>query len=62
MPRRVEDVRFKIDRVRLGGEAPCNFASSSSGLVYSGDGDGGIEDSFDAGVISKVRRGIGLRI
>ena len=62
MPRSVEDVRFRMERVRLGGEMPCNFASSSSGFVYSGDGDGGMEDSFEAGVISKVRRGIGLRI
>lgn len=61
MPRSVEEVRFRIDRVRLGGEAPCNFASSRSGFVVSGDGDGGTEDSFEAGVISKVRRGIGLR-
>ena len=61
MPKSVDDVRFRTDRVRVGGEAPCNFASSASEFVFSVEGSGGTEDSINAGVISKVRRGVGLR-
>ena len=43
MPSNVEDVRFNNDFVFVGGDPPC-LGSSSSGFVFSGDGDGGIED------------------
>lgn len=62
MPRRVEEVRFRIDRVRLGGVDPCSFASRSSAFEYSGFGEGGKEESVEAGVSSNARRGMGLAI
>lgn len=60
MPKSVEEVRCRTDRVRLGGEVPWSFASRSSAFVLSGEGDGG-KDGVEAGVKSKVRRGTGLR-
>jgi hypothetical protein len=62
MPNNVEDVRFRMDRVRLGGEVPLSLASSSSGFVFSGEGVAGSVEGVDAGVISKARRGKGRRI
>ena len=60
MPRRVDDVRFSMERVLLGAETPLGFASTRSALVFSGDGEGVTDDSVDVGVSSKVRRGMGL--
>lgn len=60
MPRSVEDVRLRMDRVLLGGGDRSRLrAIKSSGFAYSGGGDGGIEESVDAGVISNVLRGMG---
>ncbi len=59
MHSKVEEVRLSIERVLLGVCDNSLFASNKSGLIFSGDGDGGTEDSVEAGVSSKVRRGIG---
>jgi len=58
MPRSVEDVRLRMDRVLLGVESGFGL-DSRSGFMGSGAGEGGWEESVEAGVISKVRRGIG---
>lgn len=59
MPKSVEDVRLSIERVLLG-EA---FSILLRGSRYSGlegmAGVAGDEESVDAGVISKDRRGMG---
>lgn len=60
MPSNVEEVKLRIDRVRLGGGfwSVCWF-SKRSGFWASAAGEEGREESVDAGVRSKVRRGIG---
>lgn len=60
MPKSVDDVRLRIERVLLGDrEVPFLLSNSSSGFMFSGEGDGGREESVEAGVTSKVRCGIG---
>lgn len=60
IPSRVEEVRFKMERVRLGGGLLSEWLRiRSSGFWASVDGDGGNEESAEAGVRSKVLRGIG---
>ena len=44
MPNRVEDVKLRTDRVRLGGnELSWRVFRNNSGFWFSGEGDGGIE-------------------
>src|SRR5947207_7874592 len=65
MPKRVDEVRFIIDRERLKAASsfPRSLASNRFGLsVMSCEGVGGALDSVDAGVTSNVRRGIGRRM
>ena len=62
MPSKVEEVRLSIERVLLGVYKASFLTSKSSGFVFSGAGDGGTDDSAEAGVTSKIRRGIGRRI
>lgn len=60
MPNNVEDVRLSMDRVRLGGGLGSErWLIRSSGFSASLAGEGGKEESLEAGVISKVLRGIG---
>jgi hypothetical protein len=58
----VEEVRLSIERVLLGVYDLSLLTSSQSGLVLSGAGDVGTDDSVEAGVSSNIRRGIGRRI
>lgn len=62
MPSKVEEVRLSIDRVLLGVYKASLLTSNNSGFVCSGAGDGGTDDSVEAGVSSNLRRGIGRRI
>ena len=51
-----------MERV-LPGEKDLSFLTSkNSGFELSGAGDGGTDDSAEAGVSSNIRRGIGRRI
>jgi hypothetical protein len=65
MPYSVEEVRFKIEPVRLtlvelgAVSAPGAFRKSA---LEGSLGVGGAEDSLDAGVTSKARRGRGRRM
>ena len=59
MPSSVEEVKFRMDRVLLGTRQESSLESKSSAFVVSGDGEGGKEDSDEAGVSSKPRRGVG---
>jgi hypothetical protein len=65
MPYRVEEVRFKIEPVRLT-LAELGAVSAPGGLRKSALegslGVGGAEDSLDAGVTSKARLGRGRRM
>jgi hypothetical protein len=60
MPRSVDDVKLRMDRVLLG-VPPGLEASGESGLRGSA-GDGGYEESLVAAPSSKGRRGTGLYI
>ena len=51
MPKRVDEVRFMIERVRLGGNSSSLVASSCA----SGLGGAGLGGSDEAGVICHVR-------
>lgn len=62
MPNKVEDVRFSIERVLSGGMLSLAFTSDWDILLGSRDGVGTAEDSDEAGVISKARRGVGRKI
>jgi hypothetical protein len=62
MPSKVEEVRLSIERVLLGVYKASLFASNNSGFEVSGAGDGGTDDSAEAGVSSNIRRGFGRRI
>jgi hypothetical protein len=59
IPKRVDAVRFRIDRVLLGEVDSKRLLVSRSGFMASGAGEGGWEELLEAGVISNVRRGIG---
>ena len=49
-----------MDRVRLGGGLRSDrLLISSSGFCVSGAGEGGIDESVEAGVISNVLLGVG---
>lgn len=56
MPKRVEDVRFRIERVLL---ASLISGSKYDGSVFCRVGVGGVEGSVEVGVSSKRRRGVG---
>lgn len=68
MPKRVEEVRLRMERVREGGPPSvaaveaCRRASTWEAKSEVERGVAGREVSADAGVISKARRGRGLRI
>lgn len=68
MPKRVEEVRLRMERVREGGPPSvaaveaCRRALTWEAKSEVERGVAGIEVSADAGVISKARRGRGLRI
>lgn len=71
MPYRVDDVKFRIEPVRLtlveldSGPWPCGLGlrKSALGLVLATSaGVGGPDDSVDAGATSNARRGRGRRI
>lgn len=61
MPKRVEEVRFKMDRFLLGERLEFDLGSRWLGSVCSGDGVAGAEDSADVVLSSKARRGFGRR-
>jgi len=62
IPNSVDDVRFSIDRVLLGGdETPGRRSISRSAFMFSGVGEGGEDEFSDAGGRSKALRGIGRR-
>ena len=60
MPKRVEEVRFRTERVRLASHLDVGSRDTES--MVSLAGVGGEEGSVDAGVISNARRGMGRRI
>ena len=51
-----------MDRVRLLGAMPGFWLMSNSAFVVSAAGEGGWDESVDAGVMSNVRRGVGRNI
>lgn len=57
MPNRVEEVRLRMERVLLG--VMSFWLPNNSEFVTSVAGEGGREESVEAGVMSKVRRGTG---
>ena len=60
MPKSVEEVKFRMERVRLGSRLDLGSRDEESAVSLAGvGGEGG---SVDAGVISNARRGIGRRI
>lgn len=57
MPNKVEEVRLRMERVLLG--VMSLWLPNNSGFATSVAGEGGREESVEAGVMSKVRRGTG---
>ena len=51
-----------MERVLLGVDDVSCLASNNSGLVFSGVGDPGTDESVEVGVRSNIRRGTGRRI
>jgi hypothetical protein len=58
IPSKVDDVRLRIERVLLGVESDF-WPASNSLFTASLAGEGGIDESAEAGVISKALRGMG---
>lgn len=63
MPNKVDEVRFRTERVRLESDSiDVVFNSSGTGSSPSfGDGVGGLVELPETGVMSKARRGMGRR-
>ena len=56
IPNSVDEVRFSMDRVRLGGMLPpLDLKSALEGRLASLEGVGGVEGSVEAGVIWNAR-------
>lgn len=59
MPSKVEEVRLSIERVRLGVGGASDLCVDRNSEFVASAGEGGYDESLEAGVISNPRRGIG---